>query len=304
MIVISLMGGLGNQMFQYASARRLALIHDTPLRIDASNFHKRTKNREHNLQLDQFNLSAPQASRDELKGYRIPQKRVRRVRNFIARTLGFPKANGEAGMVYEEPAGSAFKKEFFQLGPDVYLLGYFNSYKYFNDIREILAEEFTPRYPVGEKTREMVAQIENSPSVAIHVRRGDYVTDPDVRRCLEGIITDEYYHNALEVIGRRVPSPHFYVFSNDMPWVRSHFILPGKVTYVDINPPQRGFEDLWMMSRCRHNITAGGSTFSWWAAYLNPHPDKIVVRTEKISNDPAYNHPEDYFPPEWEAVPS
>ncbi len=89
-----------------------------------------------------------------------------------------------------------------------------------------------------------------------------------------------------------------------MPWVAKHFALAADVTYVDVNPPQRGFEDLWMMSKCKHNITAGGSTFSWWAAYLNRNPDKIVVRTEKISNDPQYDHPDDYFPPDWERVPS
>ena len=89
-----------------------------------------------------------------------------------------------------------------------------------------------------------------------------------------------------------------------MGWVTDNFKIPFKVTYVDINSPQRGFEDLWIMSRCKHNITAGGSTFSWWAAYLNQNTEKIVVRTETISNDLKYNHSEDYFPPEWEIAAS
>jgi hypothetical protein len=101
-----------------------------------------------------------------------------------------------------------------------------------------------------------------------------------------------------------VDNPHFYIFSNDMSWVIENFKISASVTYVDINPPQRGFEDLWIMSKCKHNITAGGSTFSWWAAYLNQNTAKIVVRTEKISNDPKYNHPDDYFPPEWGIVAS
>jgi hypothetical protein len=94
------------------------------------------------------------------------------------------------------------------------------------------------------------------------------------------------------------------VISNDIAWVKKHHSFPCDVTYVDFNSPQRGYEDLWLMSRCKHNITAGGSTFSWWAGYLNTNKDKIVVRTKDVNNDPLYNHPSDYFPPEWMVVPS
>jgi len=89
-----------------------------------------------------------------------------------------------------------------------------------------------------------------------------------------------------------------------MQWVKDNFRIPFEVTFVDFNSAQKGFEDLWLMSQCKHNITAGGSTFSWWAAYLNQNVDKIIIRTEKISNDPIYNFPEDYFPPEWAVVTS
>jgi hypothetical protein len=108
----------------------------------------------------------------------------------------------------------------------------------------------------------------------------------------------------MELIAAKLDSPHFFVFSNDMAWVRENFRTPYRMTFVDFNPAQRGFEDLWLMSRCKHNITAGGSTFSWWAAYLNPHAGKMVVRTKNVSNDSKYNHPEDYFPPEWMGVKS
>lgn len=304
MIIINLMGGLGNQMFQYASAKRLSILHNTALRLDASNFRKLTKNREHVFQLDCFNISAAQASEDEIARYNPPERRHLKIMRRIRKTLKIPVTDAVNPHLYSEPDGSGFKPEFFQLGSDRYLIGYFNSYKYFDPIRDLLIEEYTPRKDISEKADEMIRRIENENSVGIHIRRGDYVDDPDVRKSIEGIITDRYYRNAVELIVDRVADPHFFVFSNDMGWVRTHFRIPFKVTYVDFNPPDRGFEDLWIMSRCRHNITAGGSTFSWWAAYLNRNAEKIVVRTEKISNHPQYNHSEDYFLPEWEIAAS
>jgi hypothetical protein len=304
MIIISLMGGLGNQMFQYAAAKHLSILHNTALRIDASHFRKLTKNREHVFQLDCFNISAPQALKDEIFRYRPPESKRHKIMRRVRKTLKLPVADIANPCLYSEPDESHFKPDVLDLGPDKYLVGYLNSYKYFHPIRDILLSEYTPKNEISIKAREMIKQIENANSVSIHIRRGDYVEDPDVRKSIEGIMTDRYYRNAVESVADRVADPHFFVFSNDMTWVRAHFKIPFKTTYVDINPPDRGFEDLWIMSRCRHNITAGGSTFSWWGAYLNRNADKIVVRTEKISNHPQYNHPEDYFPPEWEIAAS
>jgi hypothetical protein len=304
MIIINMMGGLGNQMFQYAAAKHLSMINNTTIKIDASNFGKLTSNKEHNFQLNCFNITAQQAFKKEIKKYKTPKSSLSNIFDFITRTLTPNASNRKLDLLYEEPDGSEFRHGFFELGPDKYLIGYFNSYKYFVSIRKILIEEYTPQKNISIKAREIIKQIENTNSVSIHIRRGDYVDDPNIHKCIEGIITDNYYCNATNYILSRVDTPHFYIFSNDMSWVVENFKLPASVTYVDINPPRRGFEDLWIMSKCKHNILAGGSTFSWWAAYLNQNTDKIVVRTEKISNDAKYNHPDDYFPPEWEVVAS
>jgi hypothetical protein len=291
-------------MFQYAAARQLALRYCTDFRIDATHFGKLTRDKSHSLQLIHFNISAVQATETEIERYLPKRSRLSRIRKEIRRLFRRHGGSDLSEKVYEEPAGSQFRPNFFELGADRYLIGYFNSYKYFDEIRDVLLREFAPKEELSTQTHEMIRQIEDTPSVGLHIRRGDYVTDPGVERCVAGIITDQYYRNAVAYLRQHIIDPHFYVFSDDMPWVKIHFQIPGTVTYVDINPPERGFEDLWMLSRCRHNIAAGGSTFSWWAAYLNRHPDKIVVRTGNISNDPLYNHPEDYFPPEWIVVPS
>jgi hypothetical protein len=304
MIIVNMMGGLGNQMFQYAAARHLAVIHNTRLKIDASHFYKQTANKEHTFQLNCLNITSPQALGDEVSEYRPPGSTYRRIVNRIRKTLKLPVTEMANPHLYSEPDGSSFKPEVLELGPDVYLVGYFNSYKYFEPITDIIIGEYTPKEGIGAEARDISESIDASNSIGIHIRRGDYVDDPNVREGVEGIITERYYRNAIEFLSERVAAPHFFVFSNDMDWVKTHFKIPFRTTYVDINPPKRGYEDLWIMSRCKHNITAGGSTFSWWAAYLNPNPDKVIVRTENVSNDPAYNHPEDYFPPEWKTVKS
>lgn len=288
MIIVNIMGGLGNQMFQYAAARRLAGIHDTILRIDTTNFDRLTPNKDHNVQLDCFNIKALQAHRDEIGHFKSNP-----FRRFLRKISKAP-----IPLTYEEPSNSAFKPDFLEIGPDAYLIGHFNSYKYSQPIRDLLVTEFQP-LSTSPQADAILKKIDDTNSVSIHIRRGDYVTDPEVQKGIAGIITDRYYRNAIDLMMSRVAAPHFFVFSNDMPWVIENFKIPAPVTYVDFNTPSRGFEDLWIMSRCKHNITAGGSTFSWWAAYLNQNKDKIVVRTEKISNEENYNHPEDYFPPEW-----
>jgi len=298
------MGGLGNQMFQYAAAKQLAIVHNTTLKIDATNFKKLTSNREHAFQLDCFRITARQASRDEMNKYKRPKSRLRNIIDSIRKTSVPHATDKKCDLLYEEPGGSALKHDFLELGPDRYLIGYFNSYKYFDAIRDILIKEYTPKSDISAPAGKIIKQIEDTNSVSLHIRRGDYISDPEVHKCIEGIITDDYYRNAVAFVSQRVDRPHFYIFSDDMSWVMENLRIPASVTYVDINPPQRGFEDLWIMSKCKHNITAGGSTFSWWAAYLNSNPDKIVVRTDRISNDISYNYPNDYFPPEWQIAPS
>jgi hypothetical protein len=304
MVIVNLMGGLGNQMFQYATAKRLSLSLKTELRVDVSGFGKNTRNREHTYQLGQFNIQASHATSTDLRRFRT---RKRGHFRFIPdlRKWGFRRRESTSGTnFYEETGGSCFKPEILKLRNDTYLYGYFNSYKYFDSIRKELLPEYTPKSGLTDDGRRTESLIEKTGSISIHFRRGDYVDDPEIRKGIDGIITEPYFRNALAVVIEKTPDPHLFVFSNDIAWVKENHSFPCDVTFVDFNPPQRGYEDLWLMSRCKHNITAGGSTFSWWAAYLNPNKDKIVVRTKDVNNDPRYNHSSDYFPPEWVVVPS
>jgi hypothetical protein len=304
MIIVNIMGGLGNQMFQYAAARHLAILNDTELKIDSSNFYRHTANREHTLQIQHFRITAAEATFKESRRFRRYKKRHYRFLRSLGNLLRRSPQQDENLLYYEETGGSRFNPEFFAPASDRYLFGYFNSYKYFDPIRELLMREFAPREEPGEEARNALKLMESTNSVSIHFRRGDYVTDPNIKSGVSGIITDDYYRNAISHISEAVETPHFFVFSNDIGWARENFSVPFEVTFIGFNPPQRGYEDLWLMSRCRHNITAGGSSFSWWAAYLNPNEEKIVIRTKDVNGDPKFNHPDDFFPPGWRIAAS
>lgn len=296
MIIVSLMGGLGNQMFQYAAAKHLSMVNGTDLRIDGSNFRKLTANSDHTFQLPCFNIAARLATRNEIWEVARPDGLLARTAGTL---FGWSPHKARSETIYRESIGSGFKPEVLALRGDRYLIGYFNSYRYFGPIRDVLIEEYRPGEAISTEGQALLTSIDSTNSVSLHIRRGDYVDNPEVYKCIEGIITERFYRNAIELIASRIDNPHFFVFSNDMTWVKQNFRIPYQTTYVDFNTAQRGFEDLWLMSRCKHNITAGGSTFSWWAAYLNPNEDKIIVRTERVSNDANYDFPDDYFPPEW-----
>jgi hypothetical protein len=295
MVVMTMMGGLGNQLFQYATGRALSLRLDQPLYLEETGFGKRTQNQEHTYQLKCFMHKAI-----PLKGGHWARVKARLGWSSMLGTL--LKKDGAVG--FSEPPGSSFKEEVMQLSSPVHLRGHFMSFRYFDEIRSTLLEDLCLEAPLSERSKRWADEASRTSSVSIHYRRGDFVSNPSVAKSVEGILTETYYRNAVDEIMGTIENPHFYVFSNDMPWVKKNVSLPGKVTFVEGNGSDRGYEDLWVMSRCRHHILAGGSTFSWWAAYLNPREDKKVIRTEKVNNEEDYNYPDDFFPPSWKSVPS
>jgi hypothetical protein len=128
------------------------------------------------------------------------------------------------------------------------------------------------------------------------VRMTDYLTDP-VTQKKHGTCDSEYYKRALEYITEKVSNPHFYVFSDDMQWTKQNLDIPQPVCYVDQNSPNMGHVDMYLMSLCRHHIIAN-STFSWWGAWLNKNPDKIVIAPKKWFAAAEYNS-DDLIPSSW-----
>ena len=156
-----------------------------------------------------------------------------------------------------------------------FLIGHFQSYKYFDDYRASVLEEFrfSTDY-LSENSKQMAKEINSCNSVSIHVRRGDYLNNYYFETL--GKICDlDYYNRAIEVINTHVTNAHFFVFSDDPKYVADNLNIKN-ATYVDFNVGTDSWQDMYLMSQCKHNIIAN-STFSWWGAWLNVNETKIVV---------------------------
>lgn len=260
MVITRLQGGLGNQMFQYAAGRALAARLATGLKIDASflgndpggSYTKRS------LELGQLNVTLDILSGEELQ--KISS------RSFITRIFGKTTFK----QLRDDAVGIA---NFSNVTGNVYLDGYWQSERYFLPIRNVLLREFTPAYSAGS-SEALKKKLETPGSVAVHVRRGDYVTLASAS-AYHGVLDMNYYETAFREIKKRVPDARFFVFSDDPSWCLQAFSGLGIEEVID-GHGQPASRDLLLMSSCSHNIIAN-SSYSWWGAWLNDNPGKVVV---------------------------
>jgi len=270
-IAASLIGGLGNQLFQYAAGRSLALRHGTELVLNLWNLGRRDPSPPHETYaLGPFrvraNLRRRVISRRPVQEHEVLRGRVR---NALARFR----------VLEEDPA--LFCPQFFSAPDWTLLVGYWQSPTYFADYESVIREELTFRDPPDVRTTDLLEQIASTNSVSLHVRRGDYVTDPDVNRRML-VLDERYYERAVDTIAERSADLRLFVFSDDLDWCRRHLSARWPMTFMDGTPA----DDLRLMSACRHHVTAN-SSFSWWGAWLDPRPDKLVVAPNQWFRDAA-----------------
>jgi len=186
-----------------------------------------------------------------------------------------PKLAAHAGQ-YREPHFH-YDPAFETLGPKTSLFGYFQSERYFSPIAEILRKYFSPREPLGTDSADTLRWIERCPlPVSVHIRRGDYLKPGTAE--FHGILGEPYYREALGHIEARLgETAEFFVFSDDPAAAEQvlNFMPASRLTHVR-GDPERPWEDMALMARCQHHVIAN-SSFSWWGAWLNCSPDKIVV---------------------------
>lgn len=277
MIRVSLFGGLGNQMFQYAAGKALAKRHGVELGFDLSGFRV---DRLRSFLLDRLQVPEATLERDEASaseetaGYFFRARRGERINRVMA-LIGLPRLRS-APNSYREPHFH-FDSGFETLGPDAELFGYFQSERYFSSIADEIRRYFQPREPLGAAAQAATGKIaESALPVSVHVRRGDYLQSSTA--AVHGVLDKDYYRKALAEIEDRVGhSPDLFVFSDDRDAAAQvlNSIMPSRVTYVQ-GDPSRPWEDMALIARCRHHVLAN-SSFSWWGAWLNRSPDKIVV---------------------------
>jgi hypothetical protein len=252
-VISTLVGGLGNQMFQYAAGRALALRRGCELQLDAGWLESGSTV---TYALGCFPIEA-----EVISAYR--HRRRQRALELL----------GLAPPVRRHTA-FRFDEEVLELPGRIRLVGYWQSEKYFKDHEAAIRSEFTRKDPLDEPNVATAAEIEAATAVCVHVRRGDYVSDRQINR-YHGVLPLEYYISAVELVLRSVPDAHFFVFSDDIGWCRANLSIGGQTTFVDHNRNQPA-DDLRLMALCRHHIIAN-STFSWWGAWLATAEDPIVI---------------------------
>jgi hypothetical protein len=290
MIITQLLGGLGNQLFQYAAGRRLAHKFNTQLKFDISAFDTY---RLRSYRLNNFNIEGEFASNEEI--LLIKKRSKNRIVNKFYEKIDEFKPYYKRNYI-KERFFYEYDSEFEFLHDNVYLEGYWQNEKYFKEIESIIRLEFKLKNDLMNFNKPIREKIEGDDnSVSIHVRRGDYVTN-EVTNQYHGVCSLEYYHQATQKINFFIDSPHYYVFSDDIGWAKENIKLDQPVSYID-SGPERDYEDLILMSSCRHNIIAN-SSFSWWGAWLNVHRNKTVIAPAHWLNDPKINA-SDTVPENW-----
>lgn len=271
MIIIRVMGGLGNQLQQYALYRKFKSL-GAETKLDLSWFSQKSQESAaapRKLALSDFaGLSFEAASGEEVRAL---LGRAYEEKAGLLEKLGKHLAPGKAALFEES---EMYHPQIFEW-QNRYLSGYWACEAYYADILDVLREEI--RFPVSgnDRNREIMEEMAAQPSVSIHVRRGDYL-DAANAAMFGGICTEAYYDACVNFVKEKCPGAVFYVFSDDADYVRTHF--KGKeFRIVDWNRGGDSFYDMQLMSRCRHNICAN-STFSFWGARLNGNPDKLMLR--------------------------
>jgi hypothetical protein len=270
MIISRLIGGLGNQMFQYAFGRSLSLELKTELRLDLSCF-KDYKLHNGFVLGKAFNLPIVVANVEDMKSV-LKWQNSRIVRSLLR--MNCLSALRNESYILEK--SFTFHPYIFNQNSNYYLHGYWQSEKYFVKYAEQIKTDFTFQEFSDSINRSIKNHINNSMSISIHVRRGDYISDFNANK-IHGVVPVNFYISAMEYISSRVDSPEFFIFSDDIDWVKREFKnLNYKFHYILNNQEQRSFFDMALMSYCKHNIIAN-SSFSWWGAWLNNNSTKMVI---------------------------
>ena len=290
MIITKLYGGLGNQMFQYAAGKRLAHLHKTSLLLDISSFADYKLRR---YALDCFSLRTLIATQTELQRVLRPMKtnlgKILKEIEIWTATLKMP-----IPVVREQYFH--FDESILFLGNRVYLEGYWQSEKYFKDVENAIRADFTFREQPDLMNNNMLEIISQTSSVSLHIRRGDFVDNVHTNQ-KHGICSVEYYKKAISTISTLVSHPHFFIFSDDIDWAKKEMVFISHVTFVEHNISGKHSEDMRLMSMCKHNIIAN-SSFSWWGAWLNISPNKIVIAPQNWFVDPSRDT-KDLLPENW-----
>jgi hypothetical protein len=287
-IAVKIMGGLGNQLFQYASARALADRLNAELILDCSDA------RERSVELDRYHIRATIIDSTSLirKTYlRLPGKFGRKLSKAVQGLLPpFIKINNQMFQLFKEQRWFQYDERIERISGSVYLIGFWQSFRYFEELLEPIREDLRLKAPLDANNDKWQRRIKETNSICVHVRRGDYV----LRAQTFGLCNISYYQDAMEFLRAHNSDARFFLFSDDLAWCRQNFAADDLI-FVNSNSPETAVYDLELMRSCRHHIIAN-SSLSWWAASLATWPGQIVIApkpwfiSEPSDNDLIFKH--------------
>ncbi len=291
MVIVKLKGGLGNQLFQYAFGRARALESGQELILDISHYMPGGEG-EHSwpYELHKFHIAAQtELSREQKKVLKYNFEKTG-IKNWWAKRF-FPVENyNETSLAFEAALVPA------QRGTHYIYDGYFQTERYFSSARDMLLEEISLKAPMSERSTTMLEQIRQSHSVALHVRRGDYISNP-AANAVHGTCSLDYYCAAMSRLETELNDLCYFVFSDDIEWCKENLSSAGKFVYADYDQAVPPEEDMMLMRACNHQVIAN-SSFSWWAAWLNENSEKRVVAPKVWFRDTAMVA-DDLVPTSW-----
>ncbi len=271
MIIVRIRGGLGNQLFQYAAGKRLSMDRDVPLKLDVTGYGNQPgAETARKFGLENFNITSEIATADEVLKMKYPFGIFSKGWRFIKQKI-FKQFN------------IGFNPKILKAPNDYFLDGYFKNEEYFKSIESTIRKEFSLAKPLEQKGQNASANITTSPlPVSLHIRRGDYAKDPSTA-AYHGVLPLEYYQQAISLLTEKIGTYQLFIFSDDIDWAKENLKLESStqipMTFVSC-PEIADYEELFLMSLCKHNIIAN-SSFSWWAAWLNQNPDKIIIAPKR-----------------------
>lgn len=274
MIVIRMWGGLGNQMFQYAFAKSFQKKTGIKVYLDCEKSYndslpgtKTFVDRQY--ELDNFRTKIDKISVVDYKRWEFMSRS-----NLLYKFIYFMsiKKIYPIRCIIDNKNIFSVNKNLFTLKSNCYIMGWFQNEMYFKGMRKDIIRDFAPKNKIiiSKALRQL---INNNDVVSIHIRRGDYVKH---NLCIDL----DYYYRAVKYICGKIEEPIFLIFSDDVNWVRKNINITNQLYFIDDFKKYEDYEQLHIMSRCKHNIIAN-SSFSWWGAWLNQNPDKIVIAPNK-----------------------
>jgi len=289
MLINKLKGGLGNQMFQYATGFALAQKNNTVQKIDITTFDNASRDTRRKFGLNVFKITSPVALSEEIKKVRNQYGPIPKFLSLINQKV-FKQYYTDFHPEFLNKISEKLNHK-----KDVYIDGNFQSEKNFTEFAPLICQEFTFKKEFfDDHVKQLAEVIQKENSVSIHIRRGDYVYDKKTNK-YHGVCLIEYYEKAIKLIKEKISNPVFYIFTDDDKWVTENFKI---IPYINVSQKHlKDHEEMFLMSQCQHNIVAN-SSFSWWGAWLNKNSAKIVIAPRKWVNKKPNPHP-NIIPETW-----